>query len=136
MQNRLCTPLFIQHSPSLSIGTNIQLERKRRTMLGVQIPITLRNLISSATTPLISTYRKTYLVRIDLAILNSPVNGHVLRPRVINHPVNDGEGYVDALRSELARERLRQAALGKFAGCKGAAELFATQSGRRTGDDE
>ena len=79
---------------------------------------------------------KTYSLGCQLPILDPIVDGVLLRPRHINHPVDDDVRDVHALRAKLPRQRLAQAPEGELARREGVEEGGTLYGGRGAGDEE
>lgn len=103
-------------SPLLHTRPNINLPRKTRLRLRVQMPIRIRNRLG-----------------INHRLLGQTIR---LRPRNVNHPVNDRMRDVHALGTELPSEGLRLGAEGEFHGGEGGEEGGAFDGGGCAGEDE
>ena len=79
-------------------------------------------------------YRPTYRIGADLGIWRV-ADFPVLRPRDINHAVDDGMTDVDPLGSELLGQRLRQRSQRKLAGREGG-NVGAGLDGRRCAGED
>lgn len=103
--------------PLLDIRPDVNLPRKRRPGLRMQMPIRIRDAI-----------------RADLTVFDAIIHLHVLRARDVNDAVDNGMRDMDALGPEFARQALAQRARGEFARGEGAAEGGASHGCRSAGD--
>lgn len=126
----------------------VQLLREGRSVLGMQMPVTLGNLYQKHMSAHLRRPRKgrrvveerkgakPYRLGLNLAVLDAAVGDAVLAPGGVDAAVDDGEGDVDALGAELAGQRLGEGALGELAGGEGGEAGGAADGGGGAGDDE
>lgn len=78
----------------------------------------------------------TYRIGTNFPILNPTVDLPLLRPRNVDHAVDDHVRDVDTLGTELAGQRLRQGTLCEFAGGEEAEARRAAHRSGRASDDQ
>lgn len=76
---------------------------------------------------------RTHRLRAQLPVL--PLHHPLLRPRYVNHPVDNRMRHMHAAGAELATERLRQSPQSEFAGREGRALRRAFEGGGRARED-
>lgn len=103
----VCSYSVIVELKSLDVGPDVNLLRKGGAVLNMQLPVRLGNLWGVS--ELLMNRRIdlfTYRIRADLAILSTSIHRPLLEPRNVDHSVNNGVSYMNALRAKLPRKRL------------------------------